>query len=265
MITKDTIDSFIEKIPPSSKILKVTLSLLNEGELIKAAQIAKEDLALSAYLKNLVNKPIYGFKNKVDDVSQIFGILGVAKSQQAVYSYMISLLSPKKWSLFTLNQHSFHHLQDTLSLNWQKILHHLEITDKEIQSAITLLPASIIVAEALFNEKQEDVALLRSASDIDLNTILLRLCGVDLFDICAMIARKWEMHTTIVTIIQAASGAKPADEEKMNLLGKWMHLLLFFTLSQTEFIEAGLNDFIDFHIEYVDDIYEEFAQLMEIQ
>ena len=101
--------------------------------------------------------------------------------------------------------------------------------------------------------------------NIDLNTILLRLCKVDLFDICAMIARKWEMHTTIVTIIQAASGAKPTDDEKINLLGKWMHLLLFFTLSQTQFIEAGLNDFIDFHIEYVDTIYEEFAQVMEIQ
>ena len=265
MITKDKIDSFIEKIPPSSKVLKVTLALLDAGELIKAAQIAKEDLALSSYLKSLVNKPIYGFKNKVDDVSQIFGILGVAKSQQAVYSYMISLLSPKKWSLFALNQQSFQNLQNVLSVNWQKILRHLEITNTEIQSAITLLPASIIVAEALFHEKQEDVALLRTASEIDLNTILLRLCKVDLFDICAMIATKWEMHPSIVEIIQAASGAKPSHDTTINKLGQWMHLLLFYTLSQAQFIEAQLNDFIDFHIEYVSPIYDDFAQVMEIQ
>jgi len=265
LITKDKIDSYIEKIPPSSKVLKVTLTLLDSGELVKAAQIAKQDLALSAYLKNLVNKPIYGFKNQVNDVSQIFGILGVAKSQQAVYNYMMSLLSPKSWSLFALNQISFHNLQDVLSINWQKILQHLQITDKEIQSAITLLPASIIVAEALFNEKKEDVALLRSASDIDLNTILLRLCQVDLFDICEMIAKKWEMNKNIALIIQAASGMKPADNENINLLGKWMHLLLFHTLSQPQFITAELNDFINFHIEYVDTIYEDFAKVMEIQ
>jgi len=44
-----------------------------------------------------------------------------------------------------------------------------------------------------------------------------------------------------------------------------MHLLLFFTLSKAEFIEAGLNDFIDFQIEYVNDIYDDFATIMEIQ
>lgn len=265
MITKNKIDNFIDQIPPSSKVIKVTLSLLSAGELVKASQIAKEDLALSAYLKNMVNKPIYGFRNKVDDVSQIFGILGVAKSQQAVYNYMMSLLSPDKWSLFNLNQVSFHHLQDTLSINWQKILHHLDITDKEMQSAITLLPASIIVAEALFNEKKEDVELLRTASDIDLNTILLRLCKVDLFDICELIAKKWDMHEDIVTIVQASSGFKQVDDDKNNTLGQWMHLLLFYTLSQPQFIEAGLNDFIDFQIDYVSPIYDDFSSLMEIK
>jgi HD-like signal output (HDOD) protein len=265
LITKDKIDSFIKKIPPSSKVLKVTLSLLDAGELAQAAQIAKEDLALSTYLKHLVNKPIYGFKNQVDDISQIFGILGVAKSQQAVYNYMMSLLSPKEWSLFALKQTSFHNLQDTLSINWQIILKHLQITDKEIQSSITLLPASIIVCEALFNEKKENVALLRSASDIDLNTILQRLCKIDLFDICEMIAIKWEMNDNIALVMQAASGIKPAKDTKINLLGKWMHLLLFHTLSQTQFIDAELNDFIDFQIEYVEEIYEDFAKVMDVQ
>jgi len=49
------------------------------------------------------------------------------------------------------------------------------------------------------------------------------------------------------------------------MLGKWMHLLLFFTLSKSEFIEAGLNDFIDFQIDYVLDIYNDFIKIMEIQ
>ena len=264
MITKTQIDEFIEKIPPAPKALRETLALLNIGELPKAAKVASEDLALSSYLKELVNRPIYGFRNEVSDISQIFGILGVSKSQQTVYNYMISLLSPSKWQLFKLNKNSFENLQAELSTKWQKILQHLDIDDKEIESAITLLPASIIVSEALFSQKLEDVKLLRSAHDIDLNTILKRLSDMDLFDICQRIAQKWEMDSRIPQIVQAASGVKPSKDRDIDRLGKWMHLLLFSVLSQPIFIEAGLNDFIDFQIDYVGDIYEDFAMVMEI-
>ena len=264
LITKEKIDAFIEKIPPSPEALRKTIAALNAGDLTKAAKAAKEDKALSYYLKELVNKPIYGFRNEVSDVSQIFGILGVSQSQQAVYNYMLTLLSPAKWELFKLNKNSFGDLQAELSIRWQKILKQLHIEDKEIESAVALLPASIIVSEALFCQKIDDVKLLRSVNNIDLNTILKRLCGMDLFDICERIAKKWEMDEKIAAIIQAASGVKPSDDETINTLGKWMHLLLFFTLSKPQFIEAGLNDFIDFQIEYVSDIYDEFATVMEI-
>lgn len=264
MITIKQIDSYIEKIPPSPKVLKETLSLLNQGDLVKAAKVGKEDPALNAYLKELINKPIYGFRNEVNDISQIFGILGVEKSQQATYNYMISLLSPSKWKLFKLNKSSFYDLQAQLSANWQKITEHLDINDKDIQSAVSLLPASIIVSEALFCEKLEDVKILRSVDEIDLNTILQRLCKMDLFDICQRIAQKWEMPENIAAIIQASSGVKPSQDETINTLGKWMHLLLFYTLSKPVFIEAQLNDFIDFQIEYVTDIYDDFSKLMEI-
>ncbi|MDF1882638.1 HDOD domain-containing protein [Sulfurimonas sp. SAG-AH-194-C21] len=264
MITKDTIDSFIDKIPPAPKALKETLMHLNAGDLVKAANAAKEDKALSSYLKILVNKPIYGFKNEVTEVSQIFGILGVSRSLQTVYNYMMTLLSPSKWVLFRLNRVVFYNLQADLSMNWQKILNHLEIDDSDILSSISLLPASIIVSEALFCEKKKDVDLLRSVNQIDLNTVLQRLCGVDLFDICQQIAQKWEMPQSVSDILQAASGVKPSRDETIDKLGKWMHLLLFYTLSQTKYIEAELNDFIDFQLEYANDIYEEFSKLMEI-
>lgn len=264
MVTNEQIDSFIDKIPPSPDALKKTLSLLNQGELVKAAAIAKTDLALQAYLKNMVNKPIFGFKNQVNDISQIFGILGVSGSQQSVYNYMLSLLSPKKWVLFQLNATSFHELQAHLSAKWKNILIHLDINDKDIESAITLLPASIIVSEALFCEKIEDVNLLRSVHAIDLNTILKRLCNQDLFDICERIATKWEMPLEIAKIIHCASGQTPSDDETINKLGKWMHLLLFYELSQPQLINAGLNDFIEFQIDYVADIYNDFSKLMDI-
>lgn len=264
VITKNAIDSFIDKIPPAPKALQATLMFLNNGELAKAAQIAQTDLALNAYLKSIVNNPVYGFKNEVKEVSQIFGILGLSGSQQAVYNYMTSLLSPSKWLLFKLNKSSFKALQDHLSIKWKKILNHLEINSQDITSAITLLPSSIIVSEALFCEHIDDVNLLRSVKALDYNTILKRLCNFDLFDICETIAKKWEMPSEISQILQASSGIKPSDDEKINLLGKWMHLLLFYELSQPLFIEAGLNDFIDFQIDYVSDIYEDFSRVMEI-
>jgi len=264
LITKEKVDAYIQKIPPAPEALQKTLLFLNQGELTKAAQIAQTDLALKAYLVELVNKPIFGFRNKVSDISQIFGILGVEKSQQVVYNYMISLLSPEAWQLFALNKNSFSDLQAELSSKWQKIVSHLDIKDADIQNAITLLPASIIVSEALFCEKIDDVNLLRSASEIDLNTILARLCGMDLFDICQRIAQKWDMDEKSAAILQAASGVKPSEDEQINMLGKWMHLLLFYTLSQPTYINAQLNDFIDFQIEYVGDIYDDFAKLMEI-
>jgi len=264
LITNEQINDFIEKIPPAPKALQLTIMFLNNGELVKAAQIAETDLALKAYLKNIVNKPIYGFKNEVSEISQIFGILGVSSAQQTVYNYMMTLLSPKEWKLFALRESTFHELQAKLSRRWKQILLHLNINDIEVESAITLLPASIIVSEALFNAKKSDVDILRGVNNIDLNTILFRLCNMDLFDICEKISIKWEMPTKITQIVQSSSGFKPSNDEEINLLGKWMHLLLFYELSQPIFIEAGLNDFIEFQIDYVGDIYEDFATLMEI-
>lgn len=265
MITKEKIDQYIEQIPPSPKALQETLHFLNIGELTKAAKVAETDPALRSYLKAIVNKPIYGFRNEVKEISQIFGILGVSGSQQAVYNYMIHLLSPSKWKLFELNKSSFDDLQAKLSTQWQRILEHLSIEDKDIESSITLLPASIIVTEALFNDKIEDVTLLRSAKELDYNTILLRLCKMDLFDICAVIAKTWDMPDIISQIIYAASGTRPVADKQIDLLGKWMHMLLFYELSQATFVQAGLNDFIEFEIQYVTEIYDDFATLMDIQ
>ncbi len=264
MITKDKIDGFIDKIPPAPKALKETLTLLNAGELTKAAKVAQTDLALSKYLKELLNKPIYGFRNEINDISQIFGILGVSASQQSVYNYMMTLLSPAKWVLFKLNARTFHELQAKLSKRWEQILKHLNIDDKNINSSITLLPASIIVSEALFCQKIDDVNLLRTTKALDYNTILTRLCGVGLFDICEQISVKWEMPSEISQIIQASSGLMASKDKEIDILGKWMHLLLFYELSQPMFVEAGLNDFIDFQVNYVSDIYEDFATLVEI-
>ncbi len=95
-------------------------------------------------------------------------------------------------------------------------------------------------------------------------TILKRLCGVSLFDICVQIAKKWDMPQEVSDIVYSSSGLNPAKDPKIDELAKWMHLLLFYELSQPMFVKASLNDFIDFQIDYVQDIYEDFMNVMEI-
>lgn len=264
MITKDEILDYIDKIPPTPSILRECITLLNAGELTKAAKIASEDPILSAYLKSVVNRPIYGFKNEVSDISQIFSIFGVGMSQQVVYNYMISLLSPNKWELFGLDKKSFYDLQANLSKKWEIILKHLNVKDKDSLLSITLLPSAIIVIEALFKAKKAEVMLLRNSNSLDYNTILKRLTSLNLFDICLLIAKKWSMSMSAINIIDSSLNAKTLSDKQATLLGKWMHLLLFYELSTPKLIEARLNDFLDFNVEFVSNIYDDFSRVMEI-
>jgi HD-like signal output (HDOD) protein len=265
MITDNDIQHYIAKLPPAPKILQKTLSLVDEGDLVGAAKVAEEDMALKTYLKTLVNRPIYGFKDNITNISQIFGILGINIAKQSLYNYSLSLLTPKEWHLFALNQTLFYDLQAQLSGHWNKILQHLHNEDKDIEISITLLPSSIIICEALFKDHIKEIKLLRSAKELDYNTILKRLTSLDLFDISCKITNMWDMPTKIDMILKAASGTQPSTDKEVNTLAKWMHLLLFYELSQSRFIEVGLNDFIEFNVEYVADIYDEFIALVGAQ
>ncbi len=262
LLKEEEIKRYIHSIPPSPTVLKNVLLCLRDQELNKAAHEANEDPALKLYLQNIVNKPIFGFKNDIKELPQIFSVLGLAQAEQIIYNYMISLLAPKKWELFTLDQHTFQDLQDALTLSWKKILEYKGIEDKSIHASISLLPASIIVCEALFKDKQEEVNLLRSVKEIDYNTILQRLSGMDLFDLCRKIAEAWEMPPMINKIVHASSGKSSETDKEILILSQWMHLLFFYQLSQANAVQAGLNDFLDFNIEFVQEIYEEFSQLM---
>ncbi len=262
MITQDEINDYIKSIPPSPTLLKTVLGHIQGGELAKAAHEASQDPALRLFLQGIVNKPIYGFKNDIKDIGQIFGILGLTQAEQIIYNYMISLLSPSKWELFSLTNKDFSEIQDNLSIAWKKILEHKNIDDKSLFSSITLLPASIIVCEALFRSKQDELNLLRSVKEIDYNTILKRLSGMDLFDLCVKISEAWEMPEPIAQVVLASSGHSQQQDPQIIELSKWMHLLFFYQLSQPVSVQAGLNDFIAFNIEYVQDIYEEFQDVV---
>jgi hypothetical protein len=262
VITREEVTHYIQNIPSAPSVVRQALDYVRAGDLTKAAKCASEDPALRTYLKILVNRPLYGFKNEVSDVSQIFGILGLGTTQQTLYNYLLSLLTPKKWELFTLTDHQFYDLQASLSKRWEKILLHLNINDKEIQSAISLIPATIIVCEALFASHKAEVIQLRSVKALDFNTILQRLSGRDLFDLAAEIAHTWEMSEKAIAIIHGASGLQETLDGQDKVVAQWIHLLLFYEFSQSVYVSAGLNEFIDFQIDFVSDIYESFMQVI---
>lgn len=262
MVNQEQISLYIQTIPAVPAVLKESLEHIRNGDLSKAAKCADEDPALKLYLKTLVNRPAYGFRNEISNISQIFSILGTSSGYQILCNYLLNLLAPKKWSLFALSPNAFYDLQASLGQRWEKILIHLGMQNHETQSAITLLPASIIVCDALFGEHQGEVEQLRSVKALDYNTILYRLSRRSLFDICGDIAQKWEISPLAERIVHASSGLDPEITGPEKTLAQWMHLLLFYELSQSAYVSAGLNEFLDFQIDFVQDIYESFTQVV---
>lgn len=262
MITAQDVHNYIKAIPAAPTVVRQALNFIQEGDLVKASKCANDDPALRHYLKILVNRPLYGFKNEVTDVAQTFGILGPSAAQQALYSYLLSLLVPKKWELFALTNGQFYDLQASLSKKWEIILVHLDIQDKEILSAISLIPATIIVCDALFSSHKNEIDTLRNVKNIDYSAILQRLSGKDLFELASEIGHLWGMSNTSLSLIQNSSGLHHTLLGQHKLLAQWMHLLLFYELSQGAYVSAGLNEFIDFQIDFVQEIYESFITVV---
>ncbi|MFA5215119.1 HDOD domain-containing protein [Sulfuricurvum sp.] len=262
MITPEEVAYYIQNIPPAPSVVRQTLNYLNEDDLTKAAKCAETDPALKLYLKTLINRPIYGFRQEMSDLAQIFGILGISSTQQILYNYLLSLLVPKEWLLFTLSNQAFYDLQASLGRKWETILKHLGLHNRDTESSITLLPASIIVCDALFGTHRSEVDQLRRVKALDYNTILQRLSKQNLFDLCTVIAEKWEISPEIARIVHASSGLDSDITGNERILAQWMHLLLFYELSQSTYVSAGLNEFIDFQIDFVQDIYESFMEVI---
>lgn len=266
MITQDKIKEYIAKVPPLPETIKNSLKYVQDGDLPKAASFAKNDLALMSHLKETVNKPIFGFKKDITDPGQIFGILGTLQAEQLLKSYLVSLLAPKSWKVFKLSNKKFNNLQAGLMLDWNKILTYLKCEDREIASAAILLASSVIVCEELFKDKISEVNLLREVKDVDYNFILKKLTDKSLFDIAVIIGKKWEVSPKTLKIILLTSGKYKTDkDEDLVIFARYLHLLLFFELSKPEMVDAGLNDFVEFNVDFVADIYENFQNVMGIE
>lgn len=259
---KNKIENYIKNIPAIPKNVKECALYLQEGDLHNAAKSALQDPAFSHYLITLVNKPIFGFRNEIKDISQIFGILGVEKAAQVVNAYYAKLILPKAWKLFPITNSDFQALQATLIHNWNKILDYEHQNKISLASVVSLLPASIIVCEEIFEDNLEDVKLLKLQKDLSYDEILFKISGYKLFDIFIIICQKWELPQESIKFIEYIS-KKIEDDSVLSKLARYIHLLMFFELSKPIYVKAGLNDFVEFDVEFVQDVYENFTKIVE--
>jgi len=263
LVTPQELQSFIESIPPKPQILQETLRYVEQGELAKAANTASQDMVLAAYLRAFVNRPQFFFQKEVKELGQIFGILGTTGAKELLYHYMLHLFMPNKWELFALNAQRFDELQTMLSGYWRRIIDAEKITQPSIIAIISLLPASIIVTEMLFASHKKEVELLKNTKNIDYNTILERLIGVNLFDLAKTIGQTWEMEPKSLELLVCVSGKESCDDATLLKMARYMHLLFFYVLSKPDYIKSGLNDFLEFMPEFVEPIYESFTKIVE--
>ncbi len=264
IMIKTKIEKYIDSIPAIPQNVKECAKYLEEGDLNKAAKSALKDSAFSHYLVKLVNKPIFGLRHEVKDLSQIFGILGIEKAAQIVNAYYVKLILPSSWELFSITNSDFQALQTSLIYNWNRILNEENQNTIALASVISLLPASMIICEEIFKENAKEVELLKMQKDMSYDKILYKMSGYKLFDIFIMICKEWELSNDSIRFIEYIS-KKIEDETMLSKLARYIHLLIFYEISKPVYIEAGFSDFIEFDIEFVQNIYEKFMQIVKSQ
>lgn len=262
MLSESTINEYIQSIPPLPAVVKNCMSALAKEDLVKAADFASEDKALMSYLRNIVNKPIFGFRSDIKDARQLFGVLGLSRARQLLYSYYILLLLPKNWEVFEFDSYKFQELQARLIFHWSKILESIGNHDKETASIITVIPAALIVCEMLFRSVNDTVILLREKKSMSYESILVKMTGRSLFDIVSLIAKKWEMSETSMQIIANLSCKEEGVFGKNAQLIEYLRLLLFYEMSRPVIMESGLNDLFELEMAFDSTVMESFYILM---
>lgn len=263
MLSQTTINNYIEQIPSIPDIVKNCIEILNSGDLIHAADEASKDRALMHYLQNIVNKPIFGFRDEIKNSRQIFGILGISKVKHLIHGYYLLLILPKQWEVFDFNTTLFQDFQARLIYHWDKIVKFIDKDDDELNQAISIIPATFVVCEMLFREINSTVVLLREKKHMSYETIFYKMTNKTFFDIAAMIAKKWDFSDKTISLISKIGDTKESSLGENALVLSYLRLLLTYEMSRPSIIKAGLSDL--FHLEpiFSDEILKNFYTIIQ--
>ena len=247
LITKKEIIEKIDSIPPIPEVVKNTIEFLKNGELQKAADEADKDIVLKQKISKIVNSAYFGFSKTLSDTRQMFSAMGLEMAKSVVLSYLVSLLEPKEWKIFTdLN---FEEFQSAFLAGGKEaiILESDESTYKKYADALALIPATICLIDELLGDKKREVELLIESTDLNYGKILKRFTGFNVFTLAALVGKKWELNQENVNLIKMAECEK--CEGKLSKIAAAIHLELFKIVSEKKFFI--LNSFIDFNPETI--------------
>jgi hypothetical protein len=261
LITKDEIIQKIDSLPPMPDSVRNTINYLKAGELQKAADEADKDIVLKQKISKIVNSAYFGFSKKLSDTRQMFSALGIEMARSLVLSYMVSLLEPKEWKIFTdLN---FEEFQSAFLIGTKKavILETDEATYKKYSDALSLIPITFCLIDELLGDKKREVELLIESSDLNYGKILKRFTGYSIFTLASIIAEKWELDEENVNLIKKIECVKCDDE--ISKIAAPVHLELFKIVSKPQFYI--LNSFIDFNPETIEIATKNYERMVNEQ
>ena len=254
LISKQDILKYLKEVPPVPQNVKNALKALDEGDLKKAAIEASNDLVLKKRIEDVVNSAYYALPNKVNDMVQLFAMLGIEKARSLIYSYLVSLLEPKEWKIFNIN---FFDFQAAFMSEFEKAM--IEEFDnqtyKKYAEIGAIIPASVCVCDSLLGEKKEDLELVFSSAPLEYSTLIKRMTGVSLFGLAGKIAEIWGLEKEKVEIL------KKAECEKCNnKIAALIHFVFFILVSKKQFID--INSLIEFKPECIELIPKTYERII---
>ncbi len=255
LISQKEIIKYLKNVPPVPENVKKALEYLKNGDLRNAALEAQNDLILKKRIEDVVNSAYYALPNKVNDMVQLFAMLGMEKSKSLIFSYLVSLLEPKEWGIFNIN---FFDFQALFMHEFEKymIIEFDEKTYKEYADIGAIIPASICVCDSLLGTKKEDVELLMSNAPLEYGTIIKRMSGIGLFGIAAKIAEIWGLKKEKADVLNNSEcGGKCKDK-----IAALIHLIFFSIVSKKQFLD--LNSLIEFNPECINLIPKTYERII---
>ena len=251
LISKEDLKKYLNSIPPVPENVKNTLKALDEGDLKKASIEASKDLVLKKRIEDVVNSAYYSIPNKVEDINQLFAMLGIEKTRSLIYLYLVSLLEPKKWQIFKIN---FFDFQAAFMGEFEKamVVEFDETTYKKYAEIGAIIPASVCVCDSLLGDRKKDLELILSSAPIEYSNLIKRMTGVSLFGLASQIAEIWGIDEEKIEILKKAECS-----ECNNKIAALTHLIFFYLVSKPQFLD--INSLIEFNeksIEFAKKTYE---------
>jgi len=243
LISKEDILKYLSQVPPVPENVKKALEYLKNGDIKNAALEAEKDLVLKKQIEGVVNSAYYSLSKKVDNMVQLFTLLGIEKARSLIYSYLVTLLEPKEWKIFKIN---FFDFQSAFMAKYEEgmVIEYDEKVFKKYAEIGAIIPAAVCVCDSLLGDKKDQLEIVTSSAPIEYSTLIKRMSGFSLFELAAKIAYLWGLDEEKMEILK-----KSECKECTEKIPAIVHFVFFVLVSRKEFLD--INSLIEFNPECI--------------